>query len=133
MTTFEAPCQAAERLRILARDGGMAAYGKEFFPMEVGRDRHVVIEAYLALTDPTPLSNEWLDSVGRVNGRFTIPGGADLEMYCTYEGRCWSCSIEIEYRGWGGCSHSIGLPEPANRGEARELFRRLGIQTKEEP
>lgn len=55
--------EAAERLR-LAQTDFIAAYGSDFAPMEAGRDRNIVINAYLAEHDPTPIDEAWLRSVG---------------------------------------------------------------------
>lgn len=61
MTELQA---AAERLRRLEKDGVYCTYGKAHAPMEIGRDRNDVIAAYLALTDPAPLTESALRGMG---------------------------------------------------------------------
>lgn len=123
---------AAERLR-LYKFGNERVYQSNLEPFEFDyerrdRDRHYLADAYLADSDPTPITPNWLKSVGAVKEdhpskwAFHREDALDVGLWLVDDG--WKAML-IHHPDHQSCLVR-GLE---TRGDVRLLCRALGIPT----
>jgi hypothetical protein len=121
--------EAAERLRRI--DNGESSYhvyGYDQNPTLYGEtvddceatDRYLLADAYLRLMDETPITVEWLESIG-------VTYQSEFQLYCE------SPNGWFEYDADNGevCIRGDKMPKPpTTRGEVLMLLRALKIEVK---
>lgn len=117
--------QAAERLRQFYRGDD---FPREYRDFDRDADRKLIIDAYLAEHDPTPLDERWLRSVGFDGGEIRMPLKKDGTLYVN---DCGDAEIELPCDSRKRDKHIVTMGDVRTRGDVRRLAAALGITLKE--